>query len=204
MELEEKWKDIKDYPNYGISNYGRVLSKERRSTCSYNATRLTKERILKQSKDKKGYFEVTLFKNGKHTKKVHKLVADSFLDNPNNFNCINHIDGNKENNNVDNLEHCTAKHNIKESYRLGLQKPSDKQKEAVSNYCKKNKVKTLIQLDNYNNFIKEWESAVEAERTTGIDRKNISQCVTKRNKTAGGYKWITKEQYEANCYKIGE
>lgn len=61
-----------------------------------------------------------------------------------------------------------------------------------------------MQLDKNNNFIKEWKSGVEAEENTGINRKNISACITNRNKTAGGYKWITKEQFKCIEYRLEE
>src|SRR5574344_275820 len=201
MELEV-WKPIQDYPNYDVSNYGNVKSKKRESNCCYNSKRTTKDRIIKQSTNLKGYYTVCLFKNGKHTKTVHKLVASTFLDNRENYNCVNHIDGNKKNNNVENLEWCSYSHNIKESYRLNLQRPSENQKEVARQYCIANKIKSIVQLDMNGNFIKEWKSAVEAENKLNINRKNISQCITKRNKSAGGYKWVTKEQFSSMEYKV--
>ena len=203
MKLEV-WKDIENYPNYQVSNFGRVKSKERISSCCYNSTRKIKEKILKQNLEKNGYKTVCLFDNGKHTKRVHKLVAQSFIKNENNYPCINHIDGNKQNNNVGNLEWCSYSHNINEAYKLGLAKPSDNQKRKVREYCLKNKSKALYQLDTNNKIIKEWKSAVEVENTIGISRKNISQCIVGNNKTAGGYKWILKEQFEQIEYKVGE
>ncbi len=139
--------------------------------------------------DKKGYYNVCLFKNGKHNKKVHRLVAEAFLENNNNYPCINHIDGNKLNNNVENLEWCTYSHNTKESYRLGLQKPSERQKNIVKEYCKTHKPKKIIQLAQNDIFIKEWNSEKEAEEKLGMCRGSISQCLTGKSKSAGGYKW---------------
>lgn len=71
-----------------------------------------------------GYHTVTLYDNNRKAKikSVHRLVAEVFLENKNKYPVINHIDGNKQNNNVNNLEWCTQSHNVKESYRLGLQK----------------------------------------------------------------------------------
>lgn len=112
MEEKEEWKDIPGYLGYyQISNLGRVKSLER--TIVYppskyypnGRTRVLKEKIMTPSIDKKGYQFVQLFINGKfRSKKVHRLVAESFLLNPNNFPQVNHKDENKLNNSVKNLE----------------------------------------------------------------------------------------------------
>lgn len=86
---------------------------------------------------------------------------------------------------------------------MNLAKNTEKQRNAVRLWCKENKIKPIIQLSLEGKFIKEWSSAVEAEKYLKIKRKNISQCITGRNKTAGGFKWLTKERYMANCYKVG-
>lgn len=201
-ELKEEWRDIENYPNYQVSNLGRVKSKERISSCCYNSTRKVKGKILKQNINPKGYYTVCLFNNGKNTKTVHKLVANAFLENKKNYPCINHKNGIKTDNRVENLEWCTYSHNIKEAYRLGLQKSSENQRNAIRKYCKENKIKPLIQFDLNNNFIKEWSSAVEVQRELGINVKNISQCVVGHNKSAGGFKWITKEQFNSVKYEV--
>ena len=199
----EIWKPIKGYEGkYEVSNLGRVKSKERISNCCYNSTRKTKEKIIAHYLEKNGYLSVCLFKEGKHTKRVHKLVASAFIPNPNNYPCINHINGNKLDNNMNNLEWCTYSHNVKEAFRLGLANNSEKQRNAVREYCKKHKNKPLVQLDINNNLIKEWNSAVEVEEKMGISRKNISQCVRGKNKTAGGFKWLFKEQIEQMEYNV--
>lgn len=202
MNKLEVWKDIEDYPNYQISTFGNVKSKERISPCCYNSNRKIKERILKQYINKKGYLEVCLFNKTKRTKKVHQLVAKAFIPNPENKPCINHMDGNKQNNKVDNLEWCSYSYNVKEAYRLGLSKPNDNQKKAVIAYCKQNKIKPIVQLDLNNNLIKKWNSAIEVEETLGFSRKNISQCITGRTKTAYGYIWKTQKQFKSMEYEV--
>lgn len=195
VELSELWKPIKGYEDkYEISNYGRVRSLPIKSK-NKDTYRTVKGKILKPNQCR-GYYTIGLLKNGKFkTLRIHRLVAQTFIENKNNYPAVNHIDGNKKNNRVDNLEWCTYSHNIKEAFRLGLKKPSEKQKEVVRQYCKKNKTKSVIQLDMNDNFIKEWTSAVEVERELGINRKNISSCVHKKCKSAGGYKWVLKENY---------
>lgn len=92
----EQWKIIKDYPNYSVSNYGRVRND---LTC----------KILKQNLNSSGYYRVSLKR--KHLF-VHRLVAIAFIDNPNNYPVVNHLDEDKTNNSVSNLEWCTQSHNV--------------------------------------------------------------------------------------------
>ena len=103
MENNEVWKDVKDYEGlYQISDKGRVKS-----------LWFGKEKILKPGRDTCGYLQVNLSKNGeKKTYQVHRLVAKSFLPNPDNLSEVNHKDENKENNIVENLEFCDRKYNI--------------------------------------------------------------------------------------------
>ena len=113
----ECWKPIKDYEGiYEVSNYGRVKSLERviYNSGTKNGLYTIHEKIIKQRINKKrhGYCELSLHKNGKEKRfKVHRLVAEAFIPNPNNLPEVNHIDGNKENNHASNLEWCTSKEN---------------------------------------------------------------------------------------------
>lgn len=97
----EVWKDIKGYSKYQISSYGRVWSKKRQI-------------YLKQYKNNSGYLTVSLSAdNGKVKRElIHRLVAIAFLENPNNYPCVNHKDEDKENNHLTNLEWCDKKYNI--------------------------------------------------------------------------------------------
>ena len=118
----EIWKDIKGYEGlYQISNYGRV-----KSLYSWNGHRHVKDnKILKCShsrpSSKKSYQRsiVKLYKNGKKKNyKVHRLVAEHFIPNPNNYKAVNHLDCNPMNNKVTNLEWCTQKHNFEHSRKM--------------------------------------------------------------------------------------
>ena len=104
--MEEEWRDIKGYEGkYQVSNLGRVKSLK---NCKGNY----REKILKLGKDKLGYLQVVLSKEGKGKLfRVHRLVAESFIENTNNYPEVNHKDENKSNNCVDNLEWCDRKYN---------------------------------------------------------------------------------------------
>lgn len=113
----ELWRDIKDYEElYQVSSLGRVKSLERKSDVD---GRLIKSKILKTGLNNPGYKFIVLRKNGiSENKMIHRLVAEAFLNNP--LDCVNHIDGNKQNNKVTNLEWCTYSDNRKHAYDKGL------------------------------------------------------------------------------------
>ena len=115
--MEEIWKDIQGYEGlYRVSNLGRVKSFHK-----------AKEHILSPGKDKDGYFQVQLYKNGiNKMRKVHRLVAQAFISNPNNLPQINHKDENKQNNNVDNLEWCTNEYN--HNYGTAVKRAAEKRR----------------------------------------------------------------------------
>lgn len=114
--MNEIWKDIKGYEGkYQVSNLGRVKSLQRWSGTKY----YNREYVLNNYLNKNnGYVYVYLTKNNKSKNiRLHKLVAEHFIDNPNNYSQINHIDGNKENNQANNLEWCDSSYNIKDMYK---------------------------------------------------------------------------------------
>lgn len=195
---------------YQISNLGRIKSVERKVKYQ-NGFRNVKEKIKKTFVGKQGYARVELSKDGINKKyNVHRLVAEVFVNKYEKENYykknleVNHINGIKTDNRAKNLEWVTRSENELHAYKMNLAKNTEKQRNAVRLWCKENKNKPIIQLSLEEKFIKEWQSAIEVEKQLGINRKNISQCITKRNKTAGGYKWITKEQFEQIKYKVKE
>lgn len=121
--MEEIWKDITGYEGYyQISNFGRVKSLSRKIISEQYPKyyRNTEERILKQSIGKRGYFTVTLKKDGiGSTKTVHRLIALEFIPNPNNFREINHINCDKLDNDIINLEWVSPKENTQRAWKNG-------------------------------------------------------------------------------------
>ena len=118
--IKEEWKQIDGFEYYYISNLGRVKSTRRWSGKKF----YDREQFITLHKDtNKGYIYASISKNGKnYNLRVHRLVALMFIPNPENKSQVNHIDGNKENNVVTNLEWVTNKENIKHAWKNGLSK----------------------------------------------------------------------------------
>ena len=167
--IGEIWKDIQGYEGYyQISNMGRVKS------LNYNKT--GKERIMKLDKVKGGYLQLYLYKDGKRKHYlVHRLVAQVFLENPDNLPEVNHKDEDKQNNCVDNLEWCSSSYN--NSY-------NDKGKKIGKKLSK-----PVIGINKVSGLILEFPSAREAERMTGINNSSITKCCKGKRKSTGGYVW---------------
>lgn len=127
MKSNETWKPVKGFEGlYEVSNLGRIKALARKKNCN-RGWGWIKEHIMKQTTASSEYCRVPLT-NKEHIKKyylVHRLVAMTFIPNPKNLPQVNHIDGDKLNNSVSNLEWCTREDNIKHAYKIGLN-PSKK------------------------------------------------------------------------------
>ena len=168
--MKEIFKDIKNYEGlYQVSNLGRVYS-------------IRNNKILKPKLNKCGYLSVNLKYKGSHvTKSIHRLVAQTFIENPYNFPQVNHIDEDKTNNCVDNLEWCSAKYNI--NYGTRKEKCAATLKQTMG-------YKDVAQIDiNTNEVIAIFPSQCEASRQTKIPQGNIGKVLRKERKMAGGYYW---------------
>lgn len=157
--MKENYKNIVGYEDlYEVSDTGLVRNK-------------VSGKILKPGKDGKGYLRVRLYKDGEWKMyRIHRLVAEAFIPNPLNLPQVNHIDQNKSNNNVDNLEWCTSQYNIDYS----LSKP-------VCQYS----------LDG--RLLNTYKSASEASRKTGINQGDISRCCRGKYRQAGNFIWKFKQ-----------
>lgn len=151
-------------------------------------------RFLRPAINNTGYETVALMVDGApKTMLVHRLVAKTYLPNPNRLPVVNHKDENKLNNDVSNLEWCTQKHNSnwgtgidrhRESY--GIERMRETAANARKHGSPKKRTVNLTTGDEY-------ESALAASKATGIHQGNISACCNGRYKTAGGFKWAYKE-----------
>lgn len=174
--VNQIWIDIIDFNNYYVSNNGEVKS-----------VHSGKERILKKKIDRYGYYCVGLSKNGKiYWRTVHRLVAQAFIQNPDNLPCVNHKDENKQNNFVwinddgsvdfdkSNLEWCSHRYNTRYSQTI-----------------------PILQFDLQGNLIKEWECITDASTSLNIDRKTIC-AICKHKKHFHSAKGFTF-QYKYQC-----
>lgn len=121
VPISEVWVDIEGYEGYyQVSNKGRVRSLDRVVPCSRTGTRKLRSKLLSLCKDSHGYVVVVLQKNStKKSFKVHRLVALHFLRKVEGKDVVNHIDCNKSNNSINNLEWCTSQENTAHMHRLG-------------------------------------------------------------------------------------
>lgn len=161
------WKSIAGFEGYyEISDSGMVRSVKRKVP-NKNTEIIVHEKILKPWIDSWGYPTVCLFKDGKaHCKKIHRLIAEAFIP-PFVGEQVNHIDGNKSNNSIENLEWCTGSENMSHAYRIGLH----------------GKAKPVLIVELGMKFC----SIQEAARYVNGKHSGIVRCLTGRNKTHRGY-----------------
>lgn len=177
---------IKDFPDYYITDTGDVYSRQ----THYNPNGRIKK--LKPWVNKYGYKFVDLVKNGKKThKSVHRLVAEAFIPNPKNKPQINHINGIKADNRVENLEFCTCSENITHTFRV-LHRP--KPVGMSGKFGKDCPLSKIVFQIKDGKIIDEFYGISQAGRETGINFRYISSCCLGKRKQAGGYQWKYKEQ----------
>lgn len=175
--MKEIWKCIEGYPNYMVSSMGRVKS------LGNDKTR--KEKILKPIKNNYGYLNVVLCNNEKRKMiTIHRLVAEAFMENLDGKPLIDHINTIRDDNRVENLRYCTYKEN---SNNLETKNNLKKALKGINSI-------PILQLNKETGeIIREWTSAIEAEREYGIANGSIGKCCMGKLKSTGGYKWRYKE-----------
>ena len=166
MSEVETFVKIEGFENYEVSNLGKVRN-------------IKSGRIIKPQLNRNGYLMHLLYENNKQKHLyLHRIIAIAFIDNPEKKPQVNHIDENKLNNDLSNLEWCTVRENLIHGSRT---------KRVAEKLSKK-----VIQLDLNDNVLNEFESMKQAERETGVLVGNISSCCNGKTKSAGGYKWRRK------------
>lgn len=187
----EEWKDIPGFEKlYAVSNYGRVMRiGHHRISMRYNKNgKHYPTKILSCSINSQGYVNTQIRQLSGHFKtfKVHRLVATLFIDNVDNKPQVNHIDGNKQNNRIDNLEWCTNGENGKHAWDNGLRKRLVGEKNKFS--------KAINQFDIQGNYIKTWGSIGQITKELGISHSLITATCQHKQKTSHGYIWKYKEE----------
>lgn len=166
------WVKIADYPSYSVSDKGEVRNDV---TC----------RVLRAGVNRNGYVHVVLCNNGKtKNKDVHRLVAEAFVPNPYNKPQVNHIDGNKQNNDANNLEWMTAKENINHAFNI-LDSSSHREKIRLSRLDNQYRAIPVIRVEDG----KIYESIKEASDDMKISHTLISRVCRYEKGTACGYHW---------------
>lgn len=186
---KEIWKDVKNYEGlYQVSNLGNIRKIQNRKYDFKTSTlKLEKVEINMTISEHLGYKTVKLtdkFGKRRHLF-LHRIIAETFIQNPNNYKVVNHIDCNKHNNDIKNLEWVTQKENVKHAWKNKLCETT----RIVSATNGKKCSKKIIQLDKENNIVKVWDSTMDIERTLGIRHANISICCKNHKRTAKGFYW---------------
>lgn len=181
--ISELWKDIEGFEGiYQISSKGNIRSLDRWVIDKNGRKVFWKSQPIKprpQHKDGSGYLQVSLRMNGKYIHfLVHRLVAKAFIPNPNNLEQVNHIDENKHNNDVNNLEWLSRLDNTR--YGTGIDRMAEKHSTAI------------MQLDMDGNVIKEWQSIRQAKMSVAA---SIWSAILEGRRICKGYVWIERDKY---------
>ena len=199
--MEEIWRPIKGYEGYyEASNMGNIRSVDRIILSTANIlhtehTQLRKGRLLKQGNGREGYKLVVLQRDGKKkTFYAHRIIAITFIENPENKPCIDHINGDHTDNRAENLRWCTQKENINNPNTLHKNIATLRNNNASG--CKP---KTILQLDKETfAVIREIPPKTSFFKDMGYVREYVTSACRNQNKLAYGYRWAFKDDYFKN------
>ena len=164
----EVWKKIQGFENYEISSLGRI-----KVNLKFRKYRDYQSKILNPSLDKDGYLRTALTKEGKkYMKPIHRLVALNFITNTNKKPCVNHKNGIKTDNRIENLEWCTVKENNIHAIKIGLsgQLPGEK------HHMSKLKEKEVLEIINNKDNLCQWQLAL----VYNISQTQVSRIINKK------------------------
>ena len=193
----EEWRDVKGFEGiYQVSSEGRVRSLDRID----NSGHFRKGFIKSLTKKKTGYLVTALYNDNKYTHiGVHRLVAQAFIPNPNNYPIVKHKDENKQNNmiwvnedgsidyNKSNLEWCTIDYN--NNYGTRTERAAKKNSEVQKGKERPNRYKKVAKCDNKGNIIITYNSIKEAAKSIDKPSSYISTCLIGKTKTCNGFIW---------------
>ena len=184
MTESEIWKDVAGYEGfYQASNRGNVRSLARVDSLG----RKCRGRVLKQGYSSSGYLQVSLHKNGKFKNRtVHRLVAESFIHNPNGLPQVNHRDEVKDNNNVENLEWCDSKYNINYGTRIERVTRAQSKKVKATN-IETNEVLTFNSTKEAGR--KGYDQSGVAKACKGVYKTNTGKLIGGDGHLYRGYRW---------------
>jgi len=185
---EEIWKSLPGVAGVEVSTFGKVRTLDR-VVSSEKRTQFIKGRVLKQSYNNCGYLQVDIPIDGKWVLKLaHRLVAQTFLPNPDNLPQVNHLDCDRRNNNVENLEFCTASYNHQYREKFGI---SNTESQGNSLFA--------INLDTLE--VLHFRSQGEAGRAIGVNSKNINMVIKGKRNYAGGFWFVNDDGHALDVVK---
>ena len=187
----EIWKPIDGYEErYSVSNNGTIA----------NAS----GKILKQYTDRDGYKRISLSHGSRlNTVLVHRLVANAFIENPNGYKTVDHINGIKDDNRVENLQWMSHRQNLQKWHKEQNHKLSDKPK--IKSNMKRGESRRIpiVQMSRSGEYIQNFISLMDAERATGIGSGRISLCINNKKPSAGGFLWKKATDVSEPIREIG-